>query len=177
MNWWYNFVNIKSLKFTPIPKNNLNKKLESSELDKKELNNNINNIIVIENKTRFVVFLGVITLFGIGVLYYFYSDFSGGGKTPPVDSQADNPYIDITDNQNRKGRYAPRSKVNRYSDNTFNFYRNLYNDTSDTNLDKYNVLDSLNSERPLSPTGSNDSNKTITDYGFKKGFLKRRPNS
>ena len=68
MNWWNNAVNIKSLNNIFLFENPLNENNSfTDENDPKESN----------YKKKIIIALGVITLIGIGVLIYLYSDFSG----------------------------------------------------------------------------------------------------
>lgn len=162
MNWWHNIVNIKSLNTTSLPHNKRN---ENLNLDSPKTDNPDNNLIV--DKTRFIIFISFVTLVGIGILYYFYNDFSGGGNIPPDNNYGDNHQINISDNQNRENRYAPRpkAKLNRLVDsssssNPFQYDKSMFRDPSGSNFNRFSVLDHLDqvkSEGPPSPTESNAS--------------------
>lgn len=172
MNWWHNTVNIKSLTISSLPgnKNKLKEVTQSVEYEHKE-SDNTDSLIV--NKKRFYTFLGIVTLIGIGILFYFYYDFSGGANTPPDNSYGDSHQINIQDNttpDTAETKVRTKAKIKRVSEtphNTFQFKRSLYSDPSGSSFNRFSLLENLDTSRtesplnPPSPTGSDDSSETI----------------
>jgi len=122
-------------------------------------------------------------LTAIAIYFIFYSDISGSNNTPP-----DNPEINITDNQSTEPRSKPRlkGKLKRAAErealtlvNSLQFNHSTHVEPSSSNLNLFSVLDNLDaskSESPPSPTGSNDSNKTVKDlvYSVYESSRKRK---
>jgi len=118
LNWWYKTVNIKSLDVFSLPGfSKINTKENIEQVNPKIEDSDKDNNRLIVNKKRFYIFVGIITLIGIGVSYYYYSDF--GGSTPPDISHGDNSQIEVTDNSRpesssrSKGKGKLKAKIQR----------------------------------------------------------------
>jgi len=158
MNWWYDFVKIRSLNTSSLPSANPTNK---ENLDLVESTNNEPDNKIIVDKKRFIIALGAITLTAILIWYYFYSDFSGSNNIPP-----DNPEITISDNQTSRPRIKHRLRRAAESQpNSFQFNRSLYKEPSGSSLNRFGLLDTLDQlkkDGPPSPTNSNTSTETVT---------------
>lgn len=158
MNWWYDFVKIRSLNTSSLPSANPTNK---ENLDLVESTNNEPDNKIIVDKKRFIIALGAITLTAILIWYYFYSDFSGSNNIPP-----DNPEITISDNQTSRPRIKNRLRRAAESQpNSFQFNRSLYKEPSGSSLNRFGLLDTLDQlkkDGPPSPTNSNTSTETVT---------------
>lgn len=168
LGWWYNTVNIKSIKSVSSSENSVSE-------------NNVSEKVRPKSSKNFWLTLGLLTLFG-ALLSIWYFDFlgylfdnsgsgSGAGSsssaansspTPsqnPQDSHLDNPHQIPVNNNQTKTSVDPVQLMNKSYENmnkpgssrVINPWRN-----------RFSPWEQLNQDRPDSPTGSDDSSDTIT---------------
>lgn len=161
MNWWSEMVDIKSLRANTLFKKSSKEILTSDEQDQIEPENKI-------NKKRLLITLTVVALIGIGIWYYFYSDFNGGASSSSPDNYGDNHQIEIKDNQTPDLKGKGRARLRRTGDtqpSSIRSNRFFNNEPSGSSVNRFTLLDTLDqlkSDGPPSPTGSTDSTETIT---------------
>jgi len=93
LSWWYNTGQIKILTSLSLPKT----EVPNSEINDMPVDNGVNqsnNDSKVFNRTNLYILLGVVTLIGIGVLVYYYSDFGGSSSgSSSSSSGSDTPSI------------------------------------------------------------------------------------
>lgn len=191
LTWWYSTVNIKSITSVPLIEN------------KKKVSSNVTKIPVeiqseIDNKVWYLA--GLVTfVVGVGFILWYFDIFSPSNPGPdnrpgpsgssgfPVghltDSNLNNNFypsngndrelIQIRSNETRPNIYDPLDEIN-------NAWKLKEVGSSSSNIDASTSTAATSNpwgNNPPSPTGSNDSSETITNFKFKRGFLNRKPNS